>query len=84
MWTEFYDMSSGGSENPEYSKIFLEFPYEQAITVFERMFNVNPLNTTCECCGPDFYIIEHENVNLDNIKYGSVFIGFANGKTVQN
>lgn len=56
MWTEFFDMSSGGSEKTEFRIIYIEADERTAVSYFERRFGFSPYGETCECCGPDFYI----------------------------
>lgn len=58
-WFEFFDMSSGGSEKTDHSVITIKAASKgHAIEIFERTFDRDPLNVTCECCGDDFSISE--------------------------
>jgi hypothetical protein len=63
MWTQFFDMSSGGSEKTEWTRIYIEAPLDKAVRVFEKTFYRSPYNVTCECCGPDFAIYEDEELD---------------------
>lgn len=59
MWTQFWDMNSGGGKKLKWSYIYIEAPKEQAITIFKEMFRRNPYNVTCECCGSDYCVDEY-------------------------
>lgn len=61
VWTEFFDMSSGGGGKTSYSEIFIEAPEDEARRVFENRFKRNPDHVTCNCCGPDFAVFEVGN-----------------------
>jgi hypothetical protein len=57
------DMASGGSTKvagKEY--IYIELPEDEAIQVFEQMFNHNPYNVTCDCCGGDYSIRDYDTI----------------------
>lgn len=56
MWTEFFDMSSGGTDKTEFRSIYIEADERTAAIYFERRFGFSPYVETYECCGPDFYI----------------------------
>jgi hypothetical protein len=58
MFTKFYDLHSGGYRKTKYAVIYIELNENEAITYFERFFGIDPLNTTCQCCGDDFDIYE--------------------------
>lgn len=62
MWTVFYDMCSGGDEKEEFKILFVELPESEALNYFEERFGRHPWNVTCECCGPDYCITEHETL----------------------
>lgn len=63
MWTRFWDMSSGGSTKIEpYDFIFIEAPQKEAEEIFQDRFNRDPYNVTCECCGSDYSISEHSDL----------------------
>lgn len=54
MWTQFYDMSSGGGQKLEWKKIFVEAPKGIAVKYFKQRFRRDPEHVTCRCCGEDF------------------------------
>jgi hypothetical protein len=56
MWTQFWDMCSGGGTKTDYSQIFIEADEDEAKQIFVECFGIDPENTTCDCCGPDFAI----------------------------
>jgi hypothetical protein len=56
VWTQFWDMSSGGGQKLKWHYIYIEAPEEQAITIFKEMFGRNPYNVTCACCGSDYAV----------------------------
>jgi len=58
-WTRFWDMASGGNEKEKYSLIYIEAPQDEAVAMFESKFGHNPYNVTCECCGEDYAVDEH-------------------------
>jgi len=60
MWTKFIDMCSGGSEKLGASTIWIEAEKGEAIDLFERIFDRDPHNVTCGCCGPDYLVYEDE------------------------
>lgn len=62
MWTKFFDMSSGGYEKTDYCTIIVEGDEQSAAERFEKEFDVNPYNTTCVCCGPDFSIYVYDTL----------------------
>jgi hypothetical protein len=64
MWTQFSDMSSGGRSKLEWSSIFIELAEGDAIEYFKSTFNRDPNNITCECCGEDYAITEHDDENV--------------------
>lgn len=70
MWTRFMDMCSGGSYKLDASDIWIEAPYYDAIELFEAIFERDPDNITCPCCGPDYSIDECE----PEIKDGDIVI----------
>lgn len=63
MWTEFYDMSSGGSRKiKDYGIIYIELPLKEAVEYLESVFHVYAYGVTCDCCGEDFSISEGETL----------------------
>lgn len=58
---EFHDMCSGGGRQTKYGRIGVEAESEdEAIEFFKAQFHVDPLDETCECCGPNYDISAHE------------------------
>lgn len=57
-WTQFYDMSSGGSQKLQWHKIYIEAPEAEAKSVFYARLGRNPDHVTCNCCGSDYSITE--------------------------
>lgn len=62
MWTKFDDMYSGGSKKLEWCEIYIELPEKKAAAYFESKFDRNPYNTTCSCCGQDYWIEEIDSL----------------------
>lgn len=58
MWTQFWDMHSGGSQKLNWPRIYIEAPREEAELIFQNRFGRNPNRVTCTCCGPDYSIDE--------------------------
>ena len=56
MWTEFWDMHSGGSQKEQFSNCYIEADEETAIRVFFARFGHNPKRISCTCCGEDYAI----------------------------
>lgn len=59
MWTQFHDMHSGGGQKLEWGRIFIEAPEAEARSIFYGRFGRNPDRVTCTCCGADYSISEH-------------------------
>lgn len=64
MWTQFWDMHSGGGQKQEWSKIYIEAPEEEAKSIFYARFGDNPERVSCTCCGEDYSITEGESLEL--------------------
>ncbi len=63
MWTEFWDMHSGGGcKQPPYEHIFIEAPRDAAIKVFYNRFGHNPERVSCTCCGYDYAVEEYDSL----------------------
>lgn len=70
MWTEFYDMCSGGSRKiKDYGIIYIELPYDEAVEYFIEKFERYPHNITCDCCGEDFSVSSEELLEDFGIPY---------------
>lgn len=57
-----FDMSSGGDQKLAWSHIYIEAPEDEAKVIFERLFDRDPENITCQCCGPDYSINEETDL----------------------
>ena len=55
-FTYFFDMSSGGGSKLDTDNIYIEAKKSLAKVVFERVFDRDPENVTCQCCGCDYSI----------------------------
>lgn len=62
MWTQFWDMHSGGGcKLDPYEKIYIEAnSQEEAEIIFYNRFGRSPHRVSCTCCGPDYSIDTHE------------------------
>ncbi len=63
MWTQFYDMHSGGGlkESP-YARIYIEAPEAEASVIFYNRFHHSPYRVSCTCCGEDYSVSESETL----------------------
>lgn len=59
-WTRFFDMYSGGGNKLPPDVIWVESKESEAAQIFEDMFDRDPNNVTCYCCGPDYTYYEDE------------------------
>ncbi len=62
MWTQFWDMHSGGGQKEDWGKICIEAPEAEARIIFFNRFGHNPDRVTCTCCGPDYSVSEEETL----------------------
>lgn len=62
MWTQFWDMNSGGWQKEDWSQIYIEAPEEEAKVIFYNRFGHNPERITCTCCGEDYSIDEYKTL----------------------
>jgi hypothetical protein len=78
IWTQFWDMHSGGVSKEDFECIYIEAPKDEAEIIFYNRFGHNPNRVTCTCCGPDYSIEEgevdqitasHRNCKHDGKKY---------------
>jgi hypothetical protein len=66
--TRFMDMHSGGDakiERDGYDQnfIYIESPTEKlGIAIFEKLYDRDPDNITCECCGQDYSVGFEEDI----------------------
>lgn len=63
MWTQFWDMHSGGRSKEKYEKIYIEAPKDEAKVIFYNRFGHNPERVSCTCCGEDYSIGENESLD---------------------
>lgn len=62
MWTQFWDMHSGGGQKESFSQCFIEAPEDEAKSVFYVRFGHNPERVSCTCCGSDYSISESKSL----------------------
>lgn len=58
MWTQFWDMHSGGGCKEEWSQIYIEASEPEARIIFYNKFGHNPSRVSCTCCGEDYDVSE--------------------------
>ena len=58
MWTQFWDMNSGGGTKEPQSQIYIEAPEDEACRVFYNRFGHSPHRVSCTCCGADYSVSE--------------------------
>jgi hypothetical protein len=65
MWTQFWDMCSGGGKKEKWEQIYIESASEQeAMVIFWWRFGHNPERVSCTCCGEDYSISSHESLSV--------------------
>ena len=62
MWTQFWDMHSGGGSKEPYEQIYIEAPQAEAEVIFYNRFGHSPHRVTCTCCGSDYAVDEYETL----------------------
>lgn len=62
MWTQFWDMNSGGGTKEKWDKIYIEASMKEAKIIFYNRFGHNPERVSCTCCGKDYSIDSHESL----------------------
>ena len=62
MWTQFWDMHSGGDLKEQWNLIYIEAPVEEAKVIFYNRFGHNPQRVSCTCCGPDYSSSEDDDL----------------------
>lgn len=62
MITRFMDMCSGGIKVKPYHYILIEMPYDDTVRYFEKRFDRDPHNVTCDCCGEDYSVDEYDTI----------------------
>ena len=75
MWTRFTDMYSRGERKLEWEHIYIELPELQAIEYFKQMFNRDPNNITCSCCGEDYAIYDYSSEDVpSSVELGALIV----------
>ena len=62
MFTQFWDMHSGGSQQESFECCYIEAPMKEAKVIFYNRFGHNPERVTCACCGHDYSVTEYETL----------------------
>jgi hypothetical protein len=62
MWTQFWDMHSGGDRKESWNLIYIEAPIEEAKIIFYNRFGHNPGRVSCTCCGPDYSLSQDDDL----------------------
>ena len=62
MWTQFWDMHSGGDRKEQWNLIYIEAPVDEAKVIFYNRFGHNPERVSCTCCGPDYRIEQGDDL----------------------
>ena len=69
MYTIFSDLYSGGHPKTDHGLIIIKGKRNTAIKKFKKVFKINPLRTSCQCCGSDYSIYEYETLEQINEEY---------------
>jgi hypothetical protein len=56
LWTQFWDMSTGGKEKSPHKLIYIRGDRKEATQTFIERFGRDPEHMTCRCCGVDYSI----------------------------
>lgn len=62
MWTEFWDMHSGGSLKEKFHYCYIEASVKEAEIIFYNKFGHNPHRVSCTCCGSDYSVTEYKTL----------------------
>lgn len=65
MWTQFWDMSTGGYRKLKWKYIYIEAPWDEVKVIFYNKLGRNPDKITCSCCGRDYST--HTGETLENV-----------------
>lgn len=60
--TKFWDMHSGGYLKTPYTHIYIDEPLDKALITFKDLFQINPDDVACECCGANFVYEEYDSL----------------------
>ena len=76
MWTQFWDMHSGGStKEPPYNKIYIEADKGMACVIFYNRFGHSPHRVTCTCCGEDYSVSSSETLEEETAYHRGEYKG---------
>jgi hypothetical protein len=56
VWTQFWDMHSGGYLKTQWIQIYIEAPEDRAVEIFEKLFGQRHDDVACERCGKNFSV----------------------------
>lgn len=56
VWTRFTDIWAGGCAKEPWDYIYIQAPVPVACRVFEHVFDHDPRNYTCACCGEEYEV----------------------------
>lgn len=60
MFYRFFDVHSGGVAKLDRTVYIEASSYDEAAARFKARFGRDPYNVTCDCCGPDFSVMDVE------------------------
>jgi len=84
MWTQFWDMHSGGGQKEKFAECYIEAPQAEAEVIFYNRFGHNPNRVTCTCCGNDYSISEEETLEqLTGYHRGCAAVYTLNGDEIE-
>lgn len=66
LFTRFMDMHSGGDSKLDAEYIYIEEAEEKAADIFEAVFDRDPHNVTCWCCGNDYSYYEVTDPEIES------------------
>ena len=66
LFTKFMDMHSGGGCKLGAEYIYIQADEDDATAIFKGVFDIDPYNVTCDCCGEDYSIYEKTNPEIEN------------------
>lgn len=62
-WTRFSDTHSGGDVKLRWPVVYIAAPEGEARKLFAEAFSYDPSYVTCDCCGPDFTVLEEDDLD---------------------
>lgn len=65
--TSFMDMHSGGDakitrDGVDQDYIYIEAPQKLGVAIFKELYDRDPDNVTCRCCGEDYSVSYNDNL----------------------